>query len=303
MKLGILKTITSTATKIGFAAKQNSPAILVVTGVIGVVAGTVMACKATMKVEEIMDEHKALADDIQTTLDENDGYSVEDAKKDKKILKVRTAFKFVKLYAPAVIIILLSLFSILASNRILTKRYAALTTAYTVLNNDFKDYRARTVERFGEEVDQQLRYNLKPDKITEETTDEAGKTKKVKKDISVADKNVESIYAKFYTRSNKTWHADPNMRDMFFRGQQNFANDKLRANGHITLNEVYDLLGFQHTKAGFVVGWRYDPLHPDGDNYIDFKIKETYVPNEEGDLEFCYLIDFNVDGVIYDKFA
>lgn len=300
----ILKTISTTVTKIGFITKKNSPAILAVTGVIGVVAGTVMACKATMKVEEILEEKKSVEEDIRQMEESNEeNYTAEDAQKDRKILMVKTGAKFVRLYAPAAIIILLSLFSILASNRILSKRYTALATAYTMLNKDFKDYRSRTVERFGEEVDKQLRYNLKPDKITEEVTDEEGKTKKVKKNVDVGDTGAESIYMKYYTKTNKTWIKDPQMRKFFWNQQMEYANDTLRTRGHITLNEVYDLLGFQHTQAGFVVGWIYDKRHPNGDNYVDFNIKEAYLPNENGDLELCYAIDFNVDGVIYDKFA
>lgn len=299
----ILKTLSTTVSKIGFVTKKNSPAILAVTGVIGVVAGTVMACKATMKVEEILEEKKGIEEDIRQMEENNEDYTAEDAQKDRRILMVKTGAKFVKLYAPAAIIILLSLFSILASNRILSKRYTALATAYTMLNKDFKDYRARTVERFGEEVDKQLRYNLKSDKITEEVTDEEGKTKKVKKSVDVGETGTESIYMKYYTKTNDTWIKDPQMRDFFFNQQQRYANDALRTRGHITLNEVYDLLGFQHTKAGFVVGWIYDEHNSNGDNYVDFKIKETYLPNEDGDLELCYAIDFNVDGVIYDKFG
>lgn len=88
---------------------------------------------------------------------------------------------------------------------------------------------------------------------------------------------------------------------MFLRSQQNFANDKLKANGHLTLNDVYDMLGFHDSKAGMVVGWIYDLDHPNGDNYVEFDVKKVNLPNEQGGYEEAYAIDFNVDGNIYNE--
>ena len=205
-----------------------------------------------------------------------------------------------KLYGPAVILGTLSVSSILASNNILRKRNAALAAAYAAIDRSFTEYRNRVVERFGEEVDHQLRYNVKAQEIEETVVDEKGKEKKVKKTVEVADPNTESIYQKYFTRTNPNWENDSDFVETFLRMQQNYANDLLRANGHLTLNKVYDMLGFQDTKAGMVVGWVYDLDHPNGDNYVEFNVKKVHLPNERGGLEEVYAIDFNVDGNIYD---
>lgn len=302
MKANELMTkVGGTVNKIGFSLKKHSPEILVVSGVIGAVASTVMACKATLKVNDILEEHKETMDKIyEAPTDDPQVYSEDDKKKDTVIVYTQTAVKLVKLYGPAVILGTLSVSSILASNNILRKRNAALAAAYAAIDRSFTEYRNRVVERFGEEVDHQLRYNVKAQEIEETVVDEKGKEKKVKKTVEVADPNTESIYQKYFTRTNPNWENDSDFVETFLRMQQNYANDLLRANGHLTLNKVYDMLGFQDTKAGMVVGWVYDLDHPNGDNYVEFNVKKVHLPNERGGLEEAYAIDFNVDGNIYD---
>lgn len=302
MKANELMTkVGGTVNKIGFSLKKHSPEILVVSGVIGAVASTVMACKATLKVNDILEEHKETMDKIyEAPTDDPQVYSEDDKKKDTVIVYTQTAVKLVKLYGPAVILGTLSVSSILASNNILRKRNAALAAAYAAIDRSFAEYRNRVVERFGEEVDHQLRYNVKAQEIEETIVDEKGKEKKVKKTVEVADPNAESIYQKYFTRTNPNWENDSDFVETFLRMQQNYANDLLRANGHLTLNKVYDMLGFQDTKAGMVVGWVYDLDHPNGDNYVEFNVKKVHLLNERGGLEEAYAIDFNVDGNIYD---
>ena len=302
MKANELMTkVGRTVNKIGFSLKKHSPEILVVSGVIGAVASTVMACKATLKVNDILEEHKETMDKIyEAPTDDPQVYSEDDKKKDTVIVYTQTAVKLVKLYGPAVILGTLSVSSILASNNILRKRNAALAAAYAAIDRSFAEYRNRVVERFGEEVDHQLRYNVKAQEIEETIVDEKGKEKKVKKTVEVADPNAESIYQKYFTRTNPNWENNSDFVETFLRMQQNYANDLLRANGHLTLNKVYNMLGFQDTKAGMVVGWVYDLDHPNGDNYVEFNVKKVHLLNERGGLEEAYAIDFNVDGNIYD---
>ena len=86
---------------------------------------------------------------------------------------------------------------------------------------------------------------------------------------------------------------------MYLKAQQNSFNDLLRARGHVFLNEVYDGLGLERSQAGAVVGW----VLGDGDNYVDFGIFDGDKPRARdfvNGLEASILLDFNVDGVIYD---
>lgn len=299
----IMSKASGALNKIGFGLKKRSPEILVAVGVVGTVVSAVMACKATTKINTILDETKEQLDKIHEYAgnpDVAEKYNAEDAKKDTAIVYAQTGVKLAKLYAPAVGLGILSISSILASNNILRKRNMAISAALAAATQDFKDYRNCVIERFGKEVDHQLRYNIKAEEIEETVTDEKGKEKKVKKSIEVADLNA-SGYVKYFTRSNPYWEEDSSYVEMFLRSQQNYANDKLKATGHLTLNDVYDMLGFHDSKAGMVVGWIYDLDHPNGDNYVEFDVKKVNLPNEQGGYEEAYAIDFNVDGNIYNE--
>ena len=299
----IMSKASGALNKIGFGLKKRSPEILVAVGVVGTVVSAVMACKATTKIDTILDETKNQLDKIHEYAgnpDVAEKYNAEDAKKDTAIVYAQAGVKLAKLYAPAVGLGILSISSILASNNILRKRNMAISAALAAATQDFKDYRNRVIERFGKEVDHQLRYNIKAEEIEETVTDEKGKEKKVKKSIEVADPNA-SGYVKYFTRSNPYWEEDSSYVEMFLRSQQNYANDKLKATGHLTLNDVYDMLGFHDSKAGMVVGWIYDLNHPNGDNYVEFDVKKVKLPNEQGGYEEAYAIDFNVDGNIYNE--
>ena len=308
--------LMSTINKIGFKLKKHSPEILVVAGVIGTVASTVMACKATTKASDILEKSKEDIDAIhKCATDEKfvDKYTPEDVKKDLTIVYIQTGIKLAKLYAPAVVLGALSLSSILASNNILRKRNVALAAAYATVDKGFKQYRNRVVERFGEEVDHELRHGIKAKKIEKVVVGEDGKEKKVKETVNVVERDSLSDYTFFFDESNPYWEKDGNYNRMFLLAQQQYANDKLRANGYLYLNDVLDTLGIPRTKAGQIVGWVYNPDNPNGDNYVDFGIYETYRRNEESFVkdaamrevgkevyERVVLLDFNVDGNILD---
>lgn len=297
----MMETITKGFGKVGATVQKHGPEILAVVGTTGVVVGAVMACKATTKISKITKAHKKAMDEIHDA-EITEEYTEKDKQKDTAITYAQTGMKLVKLYAPAAGLITLSLGCLLGSNQILRKRNAALTAAYTTVYTAFNEYRSRVVDRFGKEVDHQLRYNIKQEEIEETVIDEKGKEKTVKKKVDVADKK-ESGYVKYLTRSNPNWEDDDLYMQNFLNRQQQFANDKLvtNANGFISLNAVYKWLGFEETKTGMVTGWVYDPKHPNGDNYIEFDVKKCYIPGENGELEKAYAIDFNVDGEIFSK--
>lgn len=304
----IMSNMTKTVHKVGFSMKKHSPEILIVAGVVGTVASAVMACRATTKVSGILDKTKEDVDTIHNCAENEElkeRYSQDDAKKDLAVVYIQTGAKLAKLYAPSVALGALSLTSIVASNNILRKRNVALAAAYATVDKSFKEYRSRVVERFGEQIDHELRYNIKAKKIEETIVDEeTGKKKKVKTTVDIADPNTYSDYARFFDEASCHWEKDSEYNLMFLRSQQNYANDKLKAQGYLFLNDVYDMLDIPRTKAGQVVGWIYNPENPSGDNFVDFGIYEM---NRERARDFVngyervILLDFNVDGNIWDK--
>lgn len=300
--------LTRAFNKVGFSIKKHSPEILMATGVVGVVAGTVMACKATTKLSDILDESKDQVEKVHMVAEDEkyaDQYSAEDAQKDLTIIYTQTAVKVAKLYAPAVLVGVASIGCMLYSHRILSKRNVALAAAYATVDKTFKKYRDDVVERFGEKVDKELRYGIKAKEVDTTVVDENGEEQTVTETVEVSDipSNQYSDYAKFFDCGNPYWEKDAEYNLMFLKRQEQYANDKLKANGYLFLNDVYESIGIPKTKAGQVVGWVYDENNPIGDNYVDFGIYDLHKEAARdfvNGYEKTILLDFNVDGNIWD---
>lgn len=300
-----LSAIKSAVAKVGFAFKKKSPEILVISGILAGAAALVLACKATTKASGIINEAKEELETVKKcaeTKPETE-YSKEDVEKDKMIVYVQTGVKFIKLFAPAAIAGLLSVTCVLSSVGILKKRGAALAAAYATVDRAFKEYRERVIDRFGEAVDKELRHGVVTKTVEEVITDENGEEKKVEKQVTVYKP---SEYSIIFDETNPNWEKTPDYNQMFIRARESYANDMLRAHGHMFLNDVYKMLGAKPTKAGQVVGWLYRPEgSKTGDNYISFNI---YDPENEAKVNFdegrerSIILDFNVDGYILDKF-
>ena len=301
MKEKLMKTYK----KVELKAIKHSPEILAGVGVVGVVGSLVLACKATTKLSDVLEDSKEQLDKIKEVAADpayEEKYSQDDAKKDTTITYVQTAMKVTKLYAPSVILCASSLGCLLASNNILKKRNAALSAAYMTVDKSFKEYRKRVADRFGEEVEKEIRYNIKAEEITKVDEDGNEVTETVKVMDGTDDPNSYSDYARFFDESCAAWQNDAEYNLTFLKAQQQYANDLLKARGRLFLNEVYRMLGIDETKAGQVVGWVYNPDNPTGDNFVDFGIynmQRERVRAFVNGYEPNILLDFNVDGVIW----
>lgn len=308
MKNDIMANVSRSLHKAGFKFKKHSPEILVVAGVVGIVTSTIMACKATTKVSEIVDETKETIDTIHDCvgkgLHTSDGeeYTQETANKDLAIVYVQTGWKLVKLYGPSVALGVASIGCMVGSNRILRKRNIALAAAFKAVDTSFKEYRGRVIDRFGKEMDRELRFGIKAKEIEETVVDENGNETTVTKTVEVADPNVaHSIYSVVWCEGNTGWTRNAELNKVFLIQTQNAANDKLRLNGILTLNEVYDMLGVPRTAYGQIAGWVYTEDDSVGDGYVDFGI---FNPNNPKACDFVngyeksIILDFNCIGNI-----
>lgn len=300
----IVKKASSALGKVNIKLRKHSPELLIAAGVVGTVVSTVLACKATTKLSTILDESKGNIETIHKC--ENDKemeerYSQEDAKKDLAIVYIQTGVKIAKLYAPAVVLGTISIAGIVASNNILRKRNVALAAAYATVDKSFKEYRSRVVERFGDDVDKELRYNIEAKKIEEMIKDpESGKEKKSKTTVNVAAPTVDD-YARFFDKTCRHYEENMNYNLMLLRSQQQLANDKLVADGFLFLSDVYDMLGITRTKMSQSVGWIYKPDgNSNGDNFVDFGVMVVKRETEDGGYEDAILMNFNFDGPILD---
>lgn len=305
MKLVNLTTVKEGAIRLGSRAllkgKKYSPEILVAVGLTTGVASIVMAIKATRKVDEILSDHNETLENIETALEvcDQSKYSKEDAKKDTVITYIQTGAQLAKLYAPAIALEAVSVASILAAYGIIKKRNLALVAAYNGLSEAFENYRKRIIEDFGEEYDDDVVHGVRRTKIKAAEVTEDGKKKKVDKDVVTLDGGGnKSPYARVFDRGSLFWKNNVEMNLLFLRTQQSYANDLLRIRGHLFLNEVYDMLDIPHTREGAVVGWILEKGKP---NFVDFGIytleNSRFINGTETDV----WLDFNVDGLIFDK--
>lgn len=305
--------------KTGLAIKKASPELLVAGGLVVLGVAAVSACKATLKAKPEIDEAKALLEKVQEMEDRFEAgeteielvngnmYKPVNVANDRRIICTQCAVKTIKLYGPAIIMAVAGTTMILAGHNIMRKRNAALAAAYAGLDKTFKTYRSRVAERFGDEIEKEIRYGEKPKVIEETVVNPDGSTEITQKTLNVADDpNVYSDYARFFDDGCKGWSKDPEFNLKFLRMQEQICTDKLRSRGYLFLNEVYHMLGIPKTKAGQTVGWLYDEKNPIGDNFVDFGLYETHRTKTRdfvNGYEATILLDFNVDGNILNYIA
>lgn len=288
--VSVKNVVTSRAGRQLLVVQKNSPTILFVGGVVGIVGAGVLACRATLKLEGVIQEAEE-AHDFARSLAKK-----KDRTRDHAYINAKTAIKVTKLYAPAVGLGVVSVGALTGSHLTLTRRNVAVTAAYAAVEKSFNEYRQRVIDDEGEDKDREYRYGSETREIIEET-----KTGPQPKTIKSVARQDPSGYARFFDETCPSWEPNSEYNLYFLRCQQDYFTRKLHARGHVFLNEVYDTLGIERSKAGAVVGWI---LSKDGstDNYIDFGLYES---NERARAfingrENSVLLDFNVDGLIYD---
>ncbi len=269
---------------------KGSPKILFGVGVASMVGSTVLACRATLKLESLLEITQDNLEGIKNL--EHPEYSEDDRQKDRVIVYTRTAVEFGKLYGPSIVLGVAGITMLTKSHNILQERNAALTAAYVALDKGFKEYRSRVVDKYGEQEDQEFRYGAERIQLQDSETGR-------KKTVVRAPKGEPSIYARFFDETADEWQRNPDYNRAFLKCQQEYANHLLQARGYVFLNEVYKSLGIAQSTAGSIVGW----VVGNGDDYISFGIFDDpsneklrdFVNGHEGSV----LLDFNVDGVIY----
>lgn len=309
-KLEIMNNVTRTFHKVGFKFKKHSPEILVVAGTVGLVTSAVLACKATLKVnEEVIKPAKKNIEKIEVATEKkateaDKDYTEEDRQNDLKITYIQTGVKIAKHYAVPVIVGGVSIAAILGGHHILRKRNIATAAAFAALDKSFKEYRGRVVERFGKDLDKELKYNIKAKEVEEIVTNEDGTEAVVKKTLNVVDDpNNYGDFSRFFDEACAGWDPNPQFSLIFLKQQQNYANEKLKSQGYLFLNDVYKMLGIPVIPAGQVIGWIYDEKNPIGDNYVDFGIYDIHKEKCRdfvNGYEQVILLDFNHDGNIMD---
>ena len=288
--------VTLKVARTALVLQKNSPSILFGVGVAGVVATAVLASKATLEVDGVLMQHEAQIAKIKKagTL-QPEQYDDDAAQRDTIVVYSKTVGSLVKLYAPTVICGLVTIACLTKSHNILSDRNAGLAAAYAIVDKGFKEYRKRVEKEFGTEKDLEFLHGVEE----REYIEEGKQGHKVVVEKVARREGFPSVYAKFFDEVNPSWQRNPDYNYVFIKARQQYANDMLKSRGHVFLNEVYDMLGMERTSAGAVVGW----VLGNGDDYIDFGMYDDRPAARDfvNGREPSILLDFNVDGVVYDK--
>lgn len=300
-------SIIKNTNRAGLVIRKKSPELLLAAGVITFIGTVVVACRATLKADEVLEHHREKMKDIQDAKDLADSgedpsveYDDELYTLDRRNQTIKTAVEFAKLYGPVVAVGTLSITCFLVSRNIMNKRYLGAVAAYNALNEAFTTYRKRVRDEYGEGLDRHFRYGTTYDTIKEEVVDENGKKKKEEVEVSNTTLDLPDGNSVFFDESNPNWDPNPNFSLTFLRAQQNYWNDVLHTRGHVFLNEVLNSLGFEHTTMGSVVGW----IEGYGDNCVDFGLYDQNKQNVRNFIngkDNVILLEFNHDGPIWDK--
>lgn len=306
-KLKIFGTVSSAVAKAGGKAllkcKKISPELLLAGGIVCGVAAVVTAVIATRKAcddEPLRDIEEEL-EGVEAKVKKEEDKEVK-KKLRWKALKLwgKKGVRFLQLYAIPIGLTILSIGLILGSHGVLKGRYLGMAAAYTALDDSFKGYRQRIRDIAGEEAEARF-YNGTDDLEIKTVNDEG---KKEKKTVQVRKPGLEKADSPYEFDFNK--HTAPFMATtdmahnyMVLRSTQEWANDKLRGQGYLFLNDVLDELSIERTPAGQLVGW---VTGGDGDGYVDFGVSESYdcdVEDIMNGAEPNIHLNFNCDGVVY----
>ena len=319
-KKEIMTKATQVLSKTAFKLKKASPTIMVIGAAIGGVTATVLACKATLKAQDILAEHKTNVEKIhkakdkvdsgEIKLSEGETYTEKDMKDDITKQYLKTGLKLAKVYAPAVGLGAASLGCMFGSHHIMTKRNATLTAAYIALEQTFNSYKNRVTDRFGERVQRELEQNIKAVEVETKKVDENGVEEVVKEYRDIAEQ-ADDPCSLIFDETVDTWQRDADLNRNYLLLMESAANKRLRTQGHLFLNEVLSMIGTHggqslRTPAGQIIGWIYDPDSTSLHNRVDFGIT-NYAPNNEALNSFLrgeersVILHFNCDGIIIDK--
>lgn len=277
--------------------KKNSPTVFFVGGVVGVVGAGVMACRATLQLQHILDTANGDVDDVKKLYLNADATELLDPehetayRKELAVVYSTTAMRITRLYGPSIVVGGISIAALTGSHIQLSRRNAALAAAYAVVAKAFEEYRDRVRTEIGEDRETMLYRGF----VQEEIVNEEGKKEKV---LVVPD-GQSSPYARVFDEGNRKFQKDFGLNRFFIQTQEKFANERLKAQGHLFLNQVYESLGFPNVPEGQMVGWIWKD--GDGDGYVDFGLLEDENVNFMNGTERCIWLDFNVDGVILEK--
>ncbi len=271
------KSVTRVIGRQVLRTRIHAPQILFVTGLGAVVGGAVLACKATLEVEDVLVDHNKNMLDVSRLKNPEVSYERE-----RRIVTLHTTGRLMKLYAPATVTMGVGVVCLTRSHQLLVQRNTALTAAYVGLQRFLEGYRGRVREEIGEDREKAVYYASTPVELVEDT-------KKGPKVVYGSAPTGSSPYSCVIDESKRGIFQDTlAFNKNYVAIQQQLLTDKLRSQGYLFLNDVYTRFDVSHTFTGQICGWFVG--HPDSDDFVDISV--TPLHDGRGSI----MLDFNVGG-------
>ena len=213
--------------------KKESPMILGVIGAVGVVITAVSVAKAAPKAEKVLEECEK--------------YDLPAKEKVKAVVPI---------YAKSAAIGGATIACIVSSTILNNRQRFALTSAYVMLDQTYKQYKDKVDEIFGSGSSREVEREITKEKLETLSTPKEDGT------------------CIFYEK-HKNEFFERNMLEIQDAMYQ--LNRKLAKDGEVSLNDLYDFLNLDRTKEGDTLGWSTYLLSEqwDGQNglvWIDYEL-------------------------------
>ena len=301
-----VKAVGTKAAPIIFWAKKHAPEILVGTGAVSVVGGTVLACHATIKAKDILSEPLLVSEGEKVVYEDGTEEIIEEEGV-KRRETIKRGLVIVKEYLPAAGLIGGGVGMLVAAKSIEHRRFTAMLGAYSTLQSMFEEYRGRVIAEGGESLDYRCINGAETTKIEKLVEQEDGKKpKKVKEEVTVFTAGENPYHRIFDDCNSQDWRKDREANLNFLQCQEKALNFVLQSKGRVFLSEVYSAIGFDYNPVGQFVGWVADDIEGSGDGYISFGIDWAYERIEidrafdEGrEPEPSLWLTFNCDGEVW----
>nr|DAU77989.1 MAG TPA: hypothetical protein [Caudoviricetes sp.] len=285
--------------------KKNAPTIATAAGVVGLVGTSVLASRATLKAQDVVEQHKKNVAEVDSSVKEigkiereseskEELYNVNDYRKEMASVWVKTGVEMLKLYGPAIALGLASAGAIFYGHNEMQSRVAGLTSALNIAQVTLDKYRKQIEENLGTDQEKAI-YD---ESQLEVEKDKNGKIVNIS--VPTRDESLGRFFDRGYSSS---WQPSSSDNSVFLRCQENYFNEMLSRRGYVFLNEVYTALGFEETPEGQLLGWyvekgkehdRIEFISDDWD-FVTSQVAKEVVSDK------AVWLDFKVDGVIFDK--
>lgn len=296
----VLKNTVNFFGKMKFKVSKHAPEIFMYAGIAGTVTATVIACKKTQNMDQILEDHK---NEVKKLKDQasSEGVVMEMSEYRKEMAKIYgiTAVKTVRNYALPVGIGVASVASILHGHNMLKKWYVDTSLALTAMTNDYNNLYDNLVQEVGEEKAKEIKAGIVTEDVERIEVNSKGKEKVVKeKQKRVTDKG-SSYTLRWCEELADSWHRDEELNKFELVNRMNVLNENLgrRDTGHLFWWEAVEfifgskglkLIIDDFKRRGIAVpmmaGWTYDP------NKADKQISYDIIKDPENELDYFLVI-------------